>query len=557
MMSTDALSPEFRPAALARARALTQPLGRYLEHARQALRERVNGANGAIDPQRLDEEQRALHALAWTTTVGQAVLELGRWAQALHDRSAFGSAEALVLAIGQAEYMSQVVGGIVMSQSEIARPSDMGLEAQAAALATDAAVREVCAQGLAAPVRRALYQLLADGVRVDESLADETLDLMRDHTRRFVRDRIRPFAHRWHLEDQLVPDAIVAEMSGLGIFGLTIPPEYGGQGLGKLAMCVVSEELSRGWIGVGSLGTRSEIAAELIAGSGTQAQKDRWLPAIADGSVLPCAVFTEPDIGSDLAHIQTRALRQTDGSWRVSGSKTWTTHGARSDLMTLLARTDPSRPGHDGVSMLLAAKPRGTDLEPFPAVGMSGGEIKVLGYRGMKEYEIAFDGFVVAADGLLGDGEGQGFRQLMKTFESARIQTAARALGVAWDAWDVAWRYATERRQFGRPIGQFARVHDKLVMMLVEIIAARELTYFAARARDTGKRCDLEAGMAKLLAARVASANADSALQIHGGNGYALEYDASRLFCDARILNIFEGAAEIQAQVIGRRLIER
>jgi (2S)-methylsuccinyl-CoA dehydrogenase len=321
-------------------------------------------------------------------------------------------------------------------------------------------------------------------------------------------------------------------------------------------MCVVSEELSRGWIGVGSLGTRSEIAGELIAASGTPGQKTRWLPGIADGSILPCAVFTEPDTGSDLAHLKTRAERGADGRWLVSGAKTWTTHGARSDLMTLLARTDPTRPGHDGLSMLLAEKPRGTDEDPFPAAGMRGGEIEVLGYRGMKEYEIAFDGFEVAEDGLLGQAEGQGFRQLMKTFESARIQTAARALGVAWDALDVASRYARERRQFGRPIGDFPRVHDKLAMMLIEIVAARELTYFAARARDTGKRCDLEAGMAKLLAARVAFANADSALQIHGGNGYALEYEASRLFCDARILNIFEGAGEIQAQVIGRRLLE-
>jgi (2S)-methylsuccinyl-CoA dehydrogenase len=552
----DVRSPDVCRAALERATALAAPLSAYLDQARRAVRDRLVGADGKVDARRLDEQQRALHTLAWTATVGQAVLELGRWAQAAENRGVFGTAEALVLAIAQAEYVSQIVGGIVMSQSEIARPVDLGLQAQAAALAADPAVRAVCDAGLDPAPRRALYQLLVDGVSVDESLADDTLDLMRSHTRRFVRERIRPFAHRWHLEDRLVPDEIVGEMAELGIFGLTIAPEFGGQGLGKLAMCVVSEELSRGWIGVGSLGTRSEIAGELIAGSGTPEQKARWLPAIADGSVLPCAVFTEPNVGSDLASVQTRAERQADGSWRVTGAKTWTTHGARSDLMTLLARTDPTRAGHDGLSMLLAAKPRGGDDEPFPAAGMSGGEIKVLGYRGMKEYEIAFDGFAVAADGLLGDAQGQGFRQLMKTFESARIQTAARALGVAWDAWDVAWRYADERRQFGRPIGQFARVHDKLAMMLVEIIAARELTYFAARARDTGKRCDLEAGMAKLLAARVASANADSALQIHGGNGYALEYDASRLFCDARILNIFEGAAEIQAQVIGRRLIE-
>jgi (2S)-methylsuccinyl-CoA dehydrogenase len=520
------------------------------------MRERLCTSEGRPDSARLEAEQRALHAFAWTATVVQALLELGRWAEEAASRSAFGAVEERLLAIAQSEYLNQLIGGIPMSANEFARPTDMAAEDLAAALAVSPAVREAISVGASPQLRRELYFGVAEGAVPDEALADESLNLVREHMRRFVRDRIRPHAHQWHLEDRLIPDEVIAEMAELGVFGLTIAPEYGGQGLGKLAMCVVSEELSRGWIGVGSLGTRSEIAAELIAGSGTPEQKARWLPGIADGTVLPCAVFTEPDTGSDLAHLKTRAERQADGGWRVTGAKTWTTHGARSDLMTLLARTDPTRPGHDGLSMMLAPKPRGTEDQPFPAPGMSGGEIAVLGYRGMKEYEIAFDDFVVPADGLLGAAPGQGFRQLMKTFESARIQTAARALGVAWDAFDVASRYAGERRQFGRPIAQFARVHDKLAMMLVEIVAARELTYFAARSRDTGKRCDLEAGMAKLLAARVAFANADSALQIHGGNGYALEYEASRLFCDARILNIFEGAGEIQAQVIGRRLLE-
>jgi (2S)-methylsuccinyl-CoA dehydrogenase len=206
--------------------------------------------------------------------------------------------------------------------------------------------------------------------------------------------------------------------------------------------------------------------------------------------------------------------------------------------------------------MLLAEKPRGTDRNAFPAAGMSGGEIEVLGYRGMKEYELGFDGFRVSTANLLGGVEGQGFKQLMQTFESARIQTAARAIGVAQCAMELGLRYAEDRKQFGKALIAFPRVYGKLAMMAVEIMVARQLTYFAAREKDEGRRCDLEAGMAKLLAARIAWANADNALQIHGGNGFALEYPISRVLCDARILNIFEGAAEIQAQVIARRLLE-
>jgi (2S)-methylsuccinyl-CoA dehydrogenase len=292
----------------------------------------------------------------------------------------------------------------------------------------------------------------------------------------------------------------------------------------------------------------------LIIGGGTEEQKDRWLPKLASGEVLPTAVFTEPNSGSDLASIKTRAVREGD-VYKVYGNKTWITHPVRADLMTLLVRTNPSEPGYRGLSMLLAEKPRGTDDNPFPAAGMSGTEIEVLGYRGMKEYEIAFDGFEVKAENLLGGVEGLGFRQLMQTFESARIQTAARAIGVAQAAMDQALGYAQERRQFGAPVIDFPRVADKIAMMAVEIMIARQLTYFAARQKDSGKRCDLEAGMAKLLAARVAWANADNAVQIHGGNGFALEFPISRILCDARILSIFEGAAEIQAQVIARRLL--
>ena len=223
--------------------------------------------------------------------------------------------------------------------------------------------------------------------------------------------------------------------------------------------------------------------------------------------------------------------------------------------MTLLARTDPNTDNYKGLSMFLAEKTPGTDEDPFPTPNMTGGEIEVLGYRGMKEYELGFDGFKVKGENLLGGEEGQGFKQLMQTFESARIQTAARAIGVAQSALETGMQYAIDRKQFGASLINFPRVAGKLAMMAVEIMIARQLTYFSAWEKDNDRRCDVEAGMAKLLGARVAWASADNALQIHGGNGFALEYQISRILCDARILNIFEGAAEIQAQVIARRLL--
>jgi (2S)-methylsuccinyl-CoA dehydrogenase len=384
---------------------------------------------------------------------------------------------------------------------------------------------------------------------------DETNAMVREQFRRFTDDHVTEAAHGWHLRDELIPMDVVNAMSEMGVFGLTIPEKYGGHGMGKTAMCVVSEELCRGYIGVGSLGTRSEIAAELILHGGTEAQRQQWLPKIASGEILPTAVFTEPNVGSDLGSVATRATLAGD-VYKVRGNKTWITHAARADMMTLLARTNPDQKGYRGLSMLLAEKPRGTVEQPFPAQGMSGGEIQVLGYRGMKEYEIAFDDFEVDAEQLLGGEEGNGFKQLMATFESARIQTAARAVGVAQNAFELGLNYGIERQQFGGAIVRFPRVGGKLAWMAVEIMAARQLTYYAARQKDQGRRCDLEAGMAKLLAARVAWSTADNAVQIHGGNGFSLEFPISRVLCDARILNIFEGAGEIQAQVIARRLLE-
>ena len=525
----------------------------YAEAARVRVSE-VIAPDGRVSAALADREQRLVHGFAWIATTAEALAATADWAVRAQAAGRFGEVEALTLAIGFGEYLAQLIGGVPMSQNEYARPQELGLADAAATLAADGAVFHMLANGNTAANRLTLVGYLRDGAVPDESVDDETLDMVRGQFRQFTQQRIAPNAHAWHLADVLIPDEIVREMADLGVFGVCIEEEFGGLGLGKMAMCLVSEELSRGWICAGSLGTRSEIAGELIGQNGTPDQKAKWLPGLASGEVLPTAVFTEPDTGSDLASVRTRAIRNGEGDWAIKGSKTWITHAARTDLMTVLCRTDPNTPGHGGLSMLLAAKTRGTEAAPFPDDAIDGSEIEVLGYRGMKEYVLSFDDFPVAAEGLLGGVEGQGFKQLMRTFEGARIQTAARAIGVGWNAYDVAMRYATERRQFGKALIEFPRVSDKLAMMVAELLLVRELTYSAARHKDKGERCDIEAGMAKLLGARVAWSNADLAVQIHGGNGYALEYEVSRILCDARILNIFEGAAEIQAHVIGRGL---
>ena len=548
---------EARSGILSLARDAVTAADAILADAAAGLRAKF-APDGKLTASALDREQAAAHGLAWLATYVEAIRQLAAYADRLSAAARLGAAEELLVRIGLGEYLAQIFGGIAMSQTEIVRLSALGLSDERIEARKTPAVKELIASGTAAETRAHLADLIAraDGAQIfGDSGLDETLEAMRTEMRRFAEKEIAPHAHAWHLANEYIPLDVIARLSELGVFSLTIPEAHGGLGLGKESMCVVSEELSRGWIGVGSLGTRSEIAAELILHGGTDAQRAQWLPKIASGEILPTAVFTEPNTGSDLAALKTRAVR-AGNVYKIYGNKTWITHPVRADLMTLLVRTDPDAPGYRGLSMLLAEKPRGNDDDPFPAPGMSGTEIEVLGYRGMKEYEIAFDGFEVPVENLLGGAEGQGFKQLMQTFEAARIQTAARAVGVAQSALDLALRYARERVQFGKPIFSFPRVADKIALMAVEITIARQLTYHAAREKDSGRRCDLEAGMAKLLAARVAWAVADNAVQIHGGNGFALESPVSRVLCDARILSIFEGAAEIQAQVIARRLLD-
>lgn len=536
--------------------ATIAPLRSLLESAKDCVRDLVV-VDGRVSGARIEAEQTASHGLAWLATYVEALAQMQVWAEKISAEGKFGEVEQLIHQIAFSEYLWQIYGGIPMNQGEILRLQDIGLTQDQMRCLMEPAVLTLTQGGNTQAARMRLVALMQERsaeVTVGNVGLDEELDMIRDQFRRYAVEKVEPFAHDWHLKNELIPIEIIDELAEMGVFGLTIPEEYGGFGLSKASMCVVSEELSRGYIGVGSLGTRTEIAAELILAGGTEEQKQKWLPALASAEKLPTAVFTEPNTGSDLGALRTRAVKDGD-DYKVTGNKTWITHASRTHVMTMLARTDPDTTDYKGLSMFLAEKMPGDCANPFPTDGMTGGEIEVLGYRGMKEYELAFDNFHVDGANLLGGTEGKGFKQLMETFESARIQTAARAVGVACSALDVAMQYAVDRKQFGKSLIEFPRVASKLAMMAVEIMVTRQLTYFSAFEKDQGRRCDVEAGMAKLLGARVAWAAADNGLQIHGGNGFALEYKISRILCDARILNIFEGAGEIQAQVIARRIL--
>ena len=507
----------------------------------------------------IEEEQFLSHGFAWIATYIEGLNQLLSWAENIKRQGKFSSIESLILQIGFGEYLGQIKGGIQMSQSEIIRLDQFNLSQEKLIAFDNDPLHTLITSGNSDTARKEFVELLSyklDLPAFYETGLDSDYESIRDLFHRFSKEKIRPNAHRWHLKNELIPMKTIRELSELGVFGLTIPESFGGLGMKKTAMCIVSEELSRGYIGVGSLATRSEIAAELIIRAGTEEQKKLWLNKIAKAEILPAAVFTEPNVGSDLGNIQTKA--KLEGKhYYISGNKTWITHASRANMMTLLARTDQCKEDHKGLSMFLINKNSGTDNDPFPNIGLEGTEIEVLGYRGMKEYELSFDKYRVEKKSLLGQAEGQGFRQLMETFETARIQTAARAVGVAQNALDLALKYAMERKQFGKNLLEFPRVYGKLAHMAVELVISRQLTYFSSREKDAGRRCDMQAGMAKMLSARVAWSAADSSLQVHGGNGFALDYEVSRVLCDARILSIFEGAAEIQAQIIARRLFDQ
>ncbi len=533
--------------------AVVDAISRLYDLAHMRMKERVT-ENGKVSSRQLDTHQVAAHALAYLATEREACRQVLAWSERVGGEYETQIAWTYIADVGRA-----LRAHVDLGACEQVGIFELGLtdeDLRNTLLRPD--VARLCDEHAAVDKYIGLARQAETKGLGNSGLDDEVLEDIRSQFARFVDQEVIPKAQDIHRNDVLIPMELVNKMNELGVFGLTIPEQYGGLGLGKVAMCVVTEELSRGYIGVGSLGTRSEIAAELILGGGTEEQKQYWLPKLASGEVMSTAVFTEPNHGSDLARLGTRAVKQADDSYRINGNKTWITHAVRADLMTLLARTDPDDGGYGGLSMFLAEKTRlGAEGQPeFVDPGLTGTEIKVLGYRGMKEYELSFEDFKVKPGALLGGVEGQGFKQLMRTFEAARIQTAARAVGVAVAAFDEAMRYSHDRVQFGQPLFNFGRVARKIGRMVVRIQAARQLTYFAARAKDKDVRCDLEAGMAKLLATRAAWEAADADVQIHGGNGFAEEYTASRLLVDARVLSIFEGANEIQAGVVARRLLE-
>ena len=514
--------------------------------------------DGKLSRSNLEREQHSSHGLSWIAAYRATLKEMVNWASDLVNQNSFNEIEKLILQITFSEYCTQIKSGIPMSQLEFIRPQDLGLKNGLFNENGTDEFNDLVLNGNSAKDRSKLASLLKDGFtskNFGNCGLDETALIIQEQFKKFIEDDVIPNAHEWHLKDELIPMSIIDKMSKMGVFGLTIPEDFGGLGMSRFIDCVVTEELARGYIGVGSLGTRGDIAAELLITGGTKEQKNKFLPKIASGEMLPCAVLTEPHSGSDMGSFKTRAVENAE-NYNITGNKTWVTHGARSDVMMLLARTNPNEKGYKGLSMFIAEKQRGDDDDMFPDEGISGGEIEVLGYRGMKEYEVAFDNFKVKKENLLGQEEGNGFKQMMETFESARIQTAARALGVAQSAFETAMQYAIDRVDIsGNSLFDKPRNSSKIVSMAIEIMAARQLTYYAAKEKDKGHRCDLEAGMAKMLAARVAWACADNAVQVHGGNGFALEYPISRILCDSRILNIFEGTAEIQADIVTRRLV--
>ena len=390
---------------LTKTRRAADELSTLFETARQQMKAQIV-VDGKTSGKLLEENQDAVHGLAWLATYATAMEQMQNWAEKLHSDGEFGEIEQLLHQIGTSEYHAQVLGGIPMSQGEIVRLSDIGISEAAIDKYRSADVVELSNKGNSQDARMRLVRLMQDHsaeIITGKSGLDDELEMIREQFRKFSIDKVLPNAHEWHLNDELIPIEIIEELAELGVFGLTIPEEYGGFGLSKASMAVVSEELSRGYIGVGSLGTRSEIAAELIECGGTEEQKQKWLPKIAMAEILPTAVFTEPNTGSDLGSLRTRATKDENGDYSVTGNKTWITHASRTHVMTLLARTDPDSKDHRGLSMFLAEKTPGDDENPFPTDGMSGGEIEVLGYRGMKEYEIAFDNFHVNKSNLLAE----------------------------------------------------------------------------------------------------------------------------------------------------------
>jgi (2S)-methylsuccinyl-CoA dehydrogenase len=384
-------------------------------------------------------------------------------------------------------------------------------------------------------------------------LLTEEHEEIRKAVRKFTEEEVVPIAQELDRNNEEIPQDIIRKMAELGYFGLIFPPEYDGIGLDYIAMAIVAEELSRGWLSVGSVMTRSIITGTLLLTHGTEQQRNKYLPGIARGETMTAAAFTEPDSGSDTGGMKLRA-RKTKGGYILHGEKTWCTFANRAHILTVLARTDPDMSKrHKGLSMFLVEKEAG---EKIDHPNISGQPIPTIGYHGMRSYTLSFDECFVPEENMIGTEENKGFYQLMSTYESARIQTAARAVGVGQAAFEAALKYSRERIQFGQPICNFQAIRLKLSEMASRLEAARQLVYYACSMKDTHKRCDLEAGMAKVVAAEMVEYVTREGMQIFGGYGYSKEYPAERFWRDGRVISLFEGTTEIQHEVIARRLIE-
>jgi alkylation response protein AidB-like acyl-CoA dehydrogenase len=373
--------------------------------------------------------------------------------------------------------------------------------------------------------------------------------------RQFVDNEIIPVAGEFDHEDKF-PEAIVEQMKELGLFGVTIPEEYGGMGLDLTTYAMIVEELSRGWISISGVVNTHFIGSYLLIKFGSDEQRDRLLPKMATGEVRAAFSLSEPEVGSDVQGIKATAKR-AEGGWEINGQKMWVTNGLRAGLVFVLVKTDPKAdPRYKGMTCFVCEKEPGAAQVPGLTIPP---KINKMGYKGVESTELVFDGFKVGDDAVLGgpDGIGHGFVQMMDALEVGRVNVAARGVGVAQRALELALRYSQERKTFGKPIAHHQAITFKLAEMGTRLEAARLLTMKAARMKDAGERSDLEAGIAKLFASEAAHSNAEEALRIHGGYGYSKEYEIERIYRDAPLLLIGEGTSEIQKMVIGRKLLER
>jgi alkylation response protein AidB-like acyl-CoA dehydrogenase len=373
--------------------------------------------------------------------------------------------------------------------------------------------------------------------------------------RQFADNEIIPHAEEYDHEDKF-PEPIVEQMKELGLFGVTIPEEYGGMGLDLTTYAMIVEELSRGWISISGVVNTHFIGSYLLLKFGTHEQKEKYLPRMATGEIRGAFSLSEPEVGSDVQGIKSTATR-VDGGWEINGQKMWVTNGLRSGLVFVLVKTDPKAdPPYKGMTCFICEKEPGADEVPGLKIPP---KIQKMGYKGVESTELVFDGFKVTDDHVLGgpDGVGKGFGQMMDALELGRVNVAARGVGVAQRSLELALRYSQERKAFGKPIAQHQAITFKLAEMGTRTEAARLLTMKAARMKDAGQRSDIEAGMAKLFASEAAKENAEQALRIHGGYGYSKEYEIERIYRDAPLLLIGEGTSEIQKMVIGRKLLER